>query len=110
MESRDWTAKRNKMPGSEVSLQVHGECWMPTSNYSMKLSPADRQGANDRDCILALTTQAPGNAQPEVMSWTPIDYSELTEYPYDTVTVMDVDSGALIGAGIPIEDASREER
>ena len=110
MESRDWSAKRNKMPGSDVSLQVHGECWMPTPNYSLKLSPADRQGANDRDYILVLTAQAPGDAQPEVMTWTPVDYSEPTEYPYDTVSVMDVDSGEMIAAGIPIEDVSREAR
>jgi hypothetical protein len=102
----DWEAWRDTMPGKDVTLHVNGSCNMPTPGYVLSLTPHVPQGINPNDYLLDLSAVAPSNPQTDVVTPTPVNYKETTEFPYETVTILDAETGEPIKAGIPVKVVS----
>jgi hypothetical protein len=88
------------MPGKTPTLYVQGSCLCPTPKYELELKPR-RPGINPEDLLLELTAREPTDIVPEVITSTPVSYSEETDDRYKTVSVLP--DGP---AGIPVLDVS----
>ena len=87
--TRDWFAWNNLMPPGPVSVHVVGEVQVPNPGVFAQLIPHIPPGINPTILLLGLVlVQRPG-IWPRVLSWTKVEYSEITvEKKYSEVHVL----------------------
>ena len=76
VDTADWYAWLNTMPGGPPSFHVTGVVHVPTPGYEVKLVPASPQGINPAELILDLqVTQRPG-VWPQVVTGLSVRYDQ----------------------------------
>ncbi|MCC6552120.1 MAG: hypothetical protein IT372_03735 [Polyangiaceae bacterium] len=98
IDTSDWYAWVDLMPGSTQSLHVKGVVTMGTPGYALRLAPAAPQGVNPRDLILDLHITALPGTWPQVVTAIPVSYERESGGGYASVLVRLPD-----GSGIPLE-------
>jgi hypothetical protein len=96
----DWEAIHDRMPKSEPTLRVTGECMMPTPGYDCGLRVREPQGINPRDLLLELIVVEPNDTRPAVITPCTINFELKTSAEYDTVSIIDVEPS------IPVQEVS----
>ena len=97
-----WAAWHDRMPGVTPTLYVQGSCLCPTPQYTLQLRPHSPQGSNPEDYLLDLVAVEPEGPVPDVITATPVFYTEETETRYTTVSIMP--DGPL---SVPVLEVSR---
>lgn len=85
---RDWTAVHDHQPPGPSVLRVHGTCRFDTAGFGVELRRHDPQGINQRDLLLDRIVHSPTGPVPDVITEVDVDYSEETEFDYQTVTIL----------------------
>jgi hypothetical protein len=83
-----WAAWHDRMPGKTPTFHVQGGCMCPTPGYRLELSPHAPQGINPEDYLLDLVEHEPDGPMPQILTWTPVEYSEETESHYETTSIL----------------------
>lgn len=94
----DWTAVHDRRPPGPSVLTVRGNCTFNTAGYAVELRRREPQGINPRDLLLDRIVQPPTGPVAQVVTDVEVNYSEETEFDYDTVTV------SPDGPSVPVED------
>lgn len=100
LECTNWEAWHDRMPGREPTLYVTGECTCPTPNYVVELRVHEPPGFNPGDLLLDLVATPPSDPIQEVLAPCPVRFELPTTSRYDTVTIIDVETG------IPVKDVT----
>lgn len=84
----NWSAFHGSRPPTARALLVTGTCRFPTGGYVVKLVRHEPQGINPKDLLLDLIVQEPNGAVPDVITDVEARYEEMTEFEYETVTIL----------------------
>lgn len=96
IESTDWYAWENHMPGSEQSLHLQGVVMVPTPGYEVRLEPAAPQGINPRELILDLVIERLDGLWPQVVTRKPVGFSSKgAAGSYDGVLIRSPDAESV---------------
>ena len=87
-----WTAFHDHMPGKRVTLRVSAECSVGQLGSTAVLTRHEPQGINPKDLLLDLKITPPEIGAP-AMNTTSARFEEETEFEYETVSVIDCESG-----------------
>jgi hypothetical protein len=98
----DWTAVHDHQPPGPSVLRVHGTCRFNTAGFTVELRRREPQGFNPQDLLLDRIVHPPTGPVAEVVTEVEVDYSEETEFDYQTVTILPD------GPSISVEDASQD--
>jgi hypothetical protein len=96
----DWTAIHDHQPPDPSVLRVRGTCTFPTAGFSVELVRTEPQGINPRDLLLDRIVHPPSGPAADVVTDVEVEYSEETEFDYQTVTILPE------GPQIEVEDVS----
>jgi hypothetical protein len=96
VDTRDWYAWLNKMPGGPASFHVTGLVYLPTPGYEVKLVPAAPQGINPAELILDLQVTPKTGFWPEVVTAVAVRYEQReVTVDYKGVLVREPDGDAV---------------
>lgn len=112
-ECGEWEARHERRPGKPPLLMISGECKVPTT-YRVVLQPHEPQG--DPDVLLldlAITLPSAGagkveHSEPFLQLFMTkkaviyVNYKVETETEYQTVTILDAESGEEVKSGIKV--------
>jgi Domain of unknown function (DUF6438) len=85
---RDWTAIHNHQPPGPSVLRVNGTCEFATAGYTVELRRRQPQGFNPNDLLLDRVVTAPTGPVAQVVTEVQVEYTEETEFDYQTVTIL----------------------
>jgi hypothetical protein len=96
VDTTDWYAWLNKMPGGPVSFHVSGVVHLPTPGYEATLVPASPQGINPKELILDLKVTPRPGLWPQVITPVSLRHDEGTSsIEYTGVLVREPDGDAV---------------
>lgn len=99
IDTSDWYAWINRMPGGPASFHVTGTVTMPTPGYEVRLVEAAPQGINPKDLILDLVIKKLPGIWPQVVAAIPVRFDQTPlKVQYESVLVRISD-----GTSIPIK-------
>jgi hypothetical protein len=90
LESHDWAAWIDEMPGKPRTLHGTGVLDFPTAGYETELRRDHPPGINSRDLVLDLAIREPEGGVVEDLTAVPVNFVEQTNEDYDTVSVIPV--------------------
>lgn len=95
-----WKAWHDRMPGSQATLHITGQCTFPTGGYAVELRPMAPQGINPKIYILNKIVNEPTGPVPQVLTVVDVSYLENTDATYEQVHILPDDEL------IPVEEVS----
>lgn len=95
VDTTDWYAWTNQMPGAAGSFHVSGVVYLPSPGYAAEIVRATPQGINPRELILDVkVTRRPG-IWPQVITPVSLRFDEETTIAYDGVLIREPDGDAV---------------
>jgi hypothetical protein len=95
VDTTDWYAWMNRMPGGPGSFHVNGVVHLPTPGYEAHLERAAPQGINPRELILDVKVTPRPGVWPQVITPASLRFDEESAIDYDGVLIREPDGDAV---------------